>query len=231
MHYLLATLLVVGLTGCSSSGEKNVKLETQQDKVSYSIGLTVGNNLVRDSITIMPDAFLRGVMDARRDSAERLMTDMQVHETMIAFKKQMDSVAMERAHAQAVKNKEAGDTFLATNAHAPGVKTLPSGLQYRVITEGKGKTPTAASTVKTHYRGRLLDGTEFDSSYKRGEPAVFPVTGVISGWTEALQLMKEGSKWELFIPSNLAYGEQGAGGVIPPNATLVFEVELLEIQK
>jgi len=159
------------------------------------------------------------------------MTDMQVHETMIAFKKQMDSVAMERAHAQAVKNKEAGDTFLATNAHAPGVKTLPSGLQYRVITEGKGRTPTAASTVKTHYRGKLLDGTEFDSSYKRGEPAVFPVTGVNSGWTEALQLMKEGSKWELFIPAHLAYGEQGAGGVIPPNATLVFEVELLEIQK
>ncbi len=138
MDYLLAALLVVGLTGCSSSGEKNVKLETQQDKVSYSIGLTVGNNLVRDSITVTPDAFLRGVMDARRDSAERLMTDMQVHETMIAFKKQMDSVAMERAHAQAVKNKEAGDTFLATNAHAPGVKTLPSGLQYRVITDGKG---------------------------------------------------------------------------------------------
>lgn len=230
MRYFLTALLVVGLTGCSSTGEKNVKLETQQDKVSYSIGLTVGNNLKRDSITVNPDAFLRGVLDARRDSAERMMSDAQVHETMVAFKREMDSLAGERAHALGAKNKAEGEAFLAANAKAPGVKVLPSGLQYRVITEGKGQTPASSSIVKTQYRGKLLDGTEFDSSYKHGEPAVFPVTGVIPGWTEALLLMKEGSKWELFIPPTLAYGEQGAGGVIPPNATLVFEIELLQVQ-
>jgi FKBP-type peptidyl-prolyl cis-trans isomerase FklB len=231
MRYFVAAMLVAGLSGCQASGDKDVKLETQQEKVSYSIGLTVGNNLKRDSITVSPDAFLRGVLDAREDSAKRLMTDKEVHETMTAFQQEMQTKAAEREAAQATKNKTEGEAFLAANAKLPGIKVLPSGLQYRVITEGTGKTPQATSTVKTHYRGKLLDGTEFDSSYKRGEPAVFPVTGVINGWTEALQMMKVGSKWEVFIPSNLAYGEQGAGGVIPPNATLIFEVELLEIQK
>jgi FKBP-type peptidyl-prolyl cis-trans isomerase FklB len=130
---------------------------------------------------------------------------------------------------EADKNRTAGDAFLAENARKPGVVTLPSGLQYRVITEGKGKTPIASSTVRTHYRGRLLDGTEFDSSYKHGQPAQFAVNGVMPGWSQALQMMKEGSKWELFVPASLGYGEAGAGGVIPPNATLIFEVELIEV--
>ena len=128
------------------------------------------------------------------------------------------------------KNKREGETFLAENSKKEGVVTTPSGLQYRVITEGTGKQPSANSTVTVHYRGKLLDGTEFDSSYKRGEPATFPLSGVIAGWTEALQLMKVGSKYELFVPANLAYGERGSRGAIPPNATLIFEVELLAVK-
>jgi len=231
MQFILAAMLVVGISGCQSTGEKDVKLETKQDKVSYSIGLTVGNNLKRDSITISPEAFLRGVLDARVDSAQRVMTEKEVQETMTAFQQEMQTKAQEREQAQALKSRTEGEAFLASNAKAPGIQVMPSGLQCRVITEGTGPKPQASSTVKVHYRGRLVDGTEFDSSLKRGEPAVFPVNGVIPGWTEALQLMKVGSKWEVFIPSHLAYGEQGAGGVIPPNATLIFEVELLEIQK
>lgn len=230
MHSLWAAVLIVGLAGCQSMGEKNVKLETQQDKISYSIGMTVGKNLHKDSIAISPEAFLRGVLDAGLDSAARLMTDNEIQETMTAFQKDMQAKAGERARALAQKNKVEGEAFLAENAKKPGVVTLPSGLQYRVITEGTGKIPQAASTVKTHYKGTLLDGTEFDSSYKRGEPAIFPCHGVIPGWTEALLKMKVGSKWELFVPAELAYGEQGAGGVIPPNATLVFEIELLGIE-
>ena len=231
MQYLMAVLLLAGLTGCQSMQEKNVKLETRQDKISYSIGLSVGRNLSRDSIAINSDAFLQGVLDAKLDSAKHLMSDAEIQDTMRSFQQEMQTKAQERALAVAMKNITEGATFLAENAKKPGVVTLPSGLQYSVIVEGTGKKPQATSTVKTHYTGRLLDGTEFDSSIKHGQPAVFPCNGVIPGWTEALLLMKEGSKWELYIPSNLAYGEQGAGNVIPPNATLIFEIELLEDPK
>jgi FKBP-type peptidyl-prolyl cis-trans isomerase FklB len=230
MRYLLAVLVLAGITGCQSQQGANVKLETRQDKISYSIGMSVGKNLHRDSIAISPEAFLRGVMDAKLDSSKHLMTEAEIQDTMRAFSREMQVKQEERARAQAIKNITEGATFLAENAKKPGVVTLPSGLQYRVITEGTGKKPQLTSTVKTHYTGRLLDGTEFDSSRKHGQPAEFPCNGVIPGWTEALQLMKAGSKWELYIPSNLAYGEQGAGNVIPPNATLIFEIELLEVQ-
>ncbi len=230
MRALWAAVLAVGLIGCQTTGEKDVKLETQKDKVSYSIGLNIGKNMTRDSIAINPDIFLRGVLDAAADSAHRLMTDKEMQETMMAFQQEMQKKQMEQAHAAGEKNRLEGEAFLAENAKQPGVVTLPSGLQYRILVEGKGKKPNAAATVKTHYSGKLLNGTEFDSSIKRGEPAVFPCNGVIKGWTEALLLMPEGSKWELFIPSSLAYGEAGAGGVIPPNATLIFQVELIAIQ-
>lgn len=230
MHALCAAVLAVGLIGCQTSGEKNVKLETQKDKVSYSIGLTFGKNINRDSIAINPDIFLRGVLDATADSAHRLMTDKEMQETMTAFQAEMQKKQMEQAHAAGEKNRVEGEAFLAENAKKPGVVTLPSGLQYRVLVEGKGKKPTAEATVKTHYSGKLLNGTEFDSSIKRGEPAVFPVGGVNRGLTEALLLMPVGSKWELYIPASLAYGEAGARSVIPPNATLVFQVELISIQ-
>jgi FKBP-type peptidyl-prolyl cis-trans isomerase FklB len=230
MRYLLAVLILAGITGCQSQQEKTVKLETRQDKISYSIGMNIGKNLSRDSIAISPEAFLKGVMDARLDSSKHLMSEAEIQDTMRAFSREMQGKQEERARAQAIKNATEGAAFLAENGKKPGIVTLPSGLQYRVITEGKGKKPLAASTVKTNYVGRLIDGTEFDSSYKHGQAAEFPCSGVIPGWTEALLLMKEGSKWELFIPSNLAYGEQGAGGVIPPNATLIFQIELLEVK-
>jgi FKBP-type peptidyl-prolyl cis-trans isomerase FklB len=231
MQAHVAVVALVGLIGCTPAGEKDVKLENQKDKVSYAIGLSVGKNLTRDSISISPDAFLRGVMDAGVDSASRLMNDGEVQSTMMAFQ---DSLRKKQEAAARVAGEEQmakGAAFLAENGKKPGVVTLPSGLQYKVIAEGKGKTPTANSTVTTHYRGRLLDGKEFDSSYKRGQPAQFQCSGVIRGWTEALQLMKEGSKWELYVPPDLGYGQAGAGGVIPPNATLIFEVELVSVDK
>jgi FKBP-type peptidyl-prolyl cis-trans isomerase FklB len=230
MHALVAAVLAVGFIGCQPSGDKNVKLETQKDKISYAIGLNVGNSLKKDSISLNSDAFLRGLQDASADSSKRLMTDKEIQETMMAFQDSMRTKQAETAKAAGEKNKAEGEAFLAENAKKPGVVTLPSGLQYKVITEGKGKKPSATSTVTTNYRGKLLNGTEFDSSFKRGQPASFPCNGVIRGWTEALQLMSVGSTWELYVPASLAYGENGAGGVIPPNATLIFEVELLSIQ-
>jgi FKBP-type peptidyl-prolyl cis-trans isomerase FklB len=230
MNPTWAAVMLVGLMGCQTTDEKNVKLETQMDKVSYAIGLNIGNNMKRDSIQVNPEALLRGIMDASVDSTKHLMTDSAIAETMMAFQTEMQKKREEVAHKMSEKNRVEAEAFLAANAKKPGVVTLPSGLQYRVITQGKGKKPSATSTVTTHYAGRLLDGTEFDSSVKRGQPATFPVNGVIKGWSEALQLMPVGSKWELVVPSALAYGDQGAGGVIPPGAVLIFEVELLSIK-
>jgi FKBP-type peptidyl-prolyl cis-trans isomerase FklB len=230
MRAFWAVVLAAALAGCQSSGGKDVKLETQKDKVSYSIGLAIGKNLARDSVAVAPDPFIRGVLDAYADSSHRLMNDEEIQKVMAAFQDSLRTRQMETSRAAGEKQKREGEAFLAENARKPGVLTLPSGLQYKVITEGKGKRPSASSTVTTQYRGRLLDGTEFDSSYKHGQPAEFPVSGVIKGWTEALQMMTEGSKWELYVPSHLAYGESGAGGVIPPNATLIFEIELLSVK-
>jgi len=156
------------------------------------------------------------------------LTDQEIQETMIAFQKEM----MAKWEEIGKKNKADGEAFLAGNKKKEGVKTLPDGLEYKVINAGTGKKPKADDTVTVNYRGTLINGTEFDSSYKRGQPATFPVSGgMIKGWSEALQLMQEGAKWELFIPSNLAYGERGMGGIIGPNATLIFEVELVSIKE
>ena len=230
MNMLITTVLVVGLIGCQSGGEKKTKLETKQEKLSYGIGVNVGKNLNRDSIVIAPDAFLRGVLDAGADSAKRLMSDQEVKEAIMAFQQELSAKQMEAARMAGDVHAKEGAAFLAENAKKPGVITLPSGLQYKIIKDGTGKSPHATSTVTTHYAGRLLDGTEFDSSIKSNQPATFACNQVIRGWTEALQLMKEGSKWELFIPSALAYGERGAGNVIPPNATLIFELELISVK-
>jgi FKBP-type peptidyl-prolyl cis-trans isomerase FklB len=155
------------------------------------------------------------------------LNEQEVRETVAVFQKEMAA----RLEELGKKNKKEGETFLTENKKKEGVKTLPSGLQYKVIKAGTGKKPKLADTVTTHYRGTLIDGTEFDSSYKRGQPATFQVSGVIPGWTEALQLMEEGAKWQLFIPSNLAYGERGMAGTIGPNATLLFEIELISVQE
>ncbi len=209
------------------AGEKT-ELKTQKDKLSYAIGMDMGGSLKRNSIDIDIDALVKGIKDSLV-GGKMLMTEQEQRDTLIAFQKEFQAKQQEKMKALAEKNKKEGEAFLAENKKKPGVKTLPSGLQYKVITEGKGPSPKETDTVTVNYRGTLIDGTEFDSSYKRNEPATFPVKGVIKGWTEALQHMKEGAKWQLFIPADLAYGERGAGGTIGPNATLIFEVELLKI--
>ncbi len=232
MKKFAVAMVVLGLIGSQSPGQKSTKLASKQDSVSYSIGVNVGNSLKRDSIGISPEAFLRGVTDASADSGSRLLSETAVQEVLMKFQMEMREKQMVAAKAAGEKHMAEGEKFLAENAKKPGVVTTPSGLQYKVLVEGKGKKPTEKSTVVTHYSGKLLDGTEFDSSYKRGEPATFPVSGggLIRGWTEGLQLMREGSKYEFYIPANLAYGEAGAGSVIPPNATLIFQVELVAVK-
>jgi FKBP-type peptidyl-prolyl cis-trans isomerase FklB len=208
--------------------EKPVQLKDQKDKVSYSIGLDVGVTFKKQNLDINSDAFVAGLKDALSGKQPQ-MNEEQIKETMTAFQKEMTERESAKNKEAGAKNTAAGEKFLTENKAKEGVKTTASGLQYKVLKEGNGPSPKASDTVVTHYRGTLIDGTEFDSSYKRGEPATFPVSGVIKGWTEALQLMKVGSKYQLFIPPNLAYGERGAGQDIGPNATLIFEVELLEV--
>jgi len=209
------------------AGEKQ-ELKTKKDRVSYAIGMDMGNNLKKNEIEIDPDVLARAIKDSMSGS-KPLMTDQEARETLMALQKDLQAKQQEKNKVLGEKNKKEGDAYLAKNKKEKGIKTLPSGLQYKVITEGKGKSPKASDTVTVNYAGRLIDGTEFDSSYKRGQPATFPVGGVIKGWTEALQLMKEGSKWQLVIPADLAYGEQGRTG-IPPNSVLIFDVELLSIK-
>ena len=222
---LLVALGVVLLVTQVSAQEKSA-LKNQKEKMSYIIGMDIGNNLKKQSIDIDPNILAKGVKDALSGS-QPLLTEQEVHETTMAFQKEM----MAKQEEVGKKNKREGETFLAENKKKEGVKTLPSGLQYKVIKAGTGKKPKLTDTVTTHYRGTLINGTEFDSSYRRGQTVSFQVNGVIPGWTEALQLMEEGAKWQLFIPSNLAYGERGAGRDIGPNATLIFEIELLSIQE
>jgi len=208
--------------------EEAASLKTQKDKISYLIGRDAGSNLKKQSIDVDPDIFMRGFRDELSGNKSSLSDD-ETRETMAAFKEEMMKKHQEELKKVTEKNKKEGEAFLAENKKKEGVVTLPSGLQYKVIKEGDGQTPKETDTVTVNYRGTLLDGTEFDSSYKRNEPATFPVKGVIPGWQEALQLMKTGSKWQLFVPAGLAYAERGAGNVISPNSTLIFEVELLSI--
>ena len=206
------------------------ELKTQKDKVSYVIGLDMGNSLKKNMVDVDTEILVRGLKDAL-SGANPLMTEQEMKETIMALQKDLQAKQQEQAKALAEKNKKEGESFLAENKKKRGVITMPSGLQYKILANGKGQSPKATDTVTVNYKGTLVDGTEFDSSYKRGQPATFTVNGVIAGWTEALQLMKEGSKWQLFVPSNLAYGERGAGGAVGPNAVLIFEVELISIKK
>jgi len=202
--------------------EKSPQLKDQKDKVSYSIGLNIGFNLNRQNVQINPDVLAAGIKDAIAGKPQ-LTTD-QVKEVMTTFEKDMQ----QKQKAAGEKNASEGAKFLEENKKKEGVKTTASGLQYKAIKEGTGAQPKATDTVTVNYRGTLINGTEFDSSYKRGEPASFPLNGVIKGWTEGLQLMKVGSKYQFFVPPNLAYGERTVGPDIAPNSTLIFEVELLD---
>jgi FKBP-type peptidyl-prolyl cis-trans isomerase FklB len=209
-------------------------LKTQKDKASYAIGMNIGKglkeNLKKDSVDVNSDILARGMRDALAGN-KPLLTDEESQAALTSLQNDLRKRQKDVHDAEVAKNSAAGEAFLAANKTKTGVVTLPSGLQYKVISEGTGPKPTADDTVICNYKGTLIDGTEFDSSYKRGKPAPIPVGKVIKGWTEGLQLMPVGSKWELFIPPSLAYGEAGTnGGPIGPNATIVFEVELLSIQ-
>jgi FKBP-type peptidyl-prolyl cis-trans isomerase FklB len=204
-------------------------LKTQKDKASYAIGLNIGKSLHKDSVEVDPNILARGLKDAMAGS-KSLLTDDEIKATMMALQADVNKRQGEKMQQLGDANKKAGDAFLAANKTKEGVVTLPSGLQYKILTQGTGPKPTASDSVVCNYKGTLLDHTEFDSSIKRGQPATFGVGQVIKGWTEALQLMPVGSKWQLFIPSDLAYGARGPSPAIGPNATLIFEVELLSIQ-
>jgi FKBP-type peptidyl-prolyl cis-trans isomerase FklB len=213
-----------------------LNLKTLKERSSYAIGADIGHGLKEQGVDLDVTILARGLADSL-EGRKSLMCDKEIKETMIELQKLVETQhsearakLIERNKLLGEKNKVDGPAFLAENKKREGVKTLASGLQYKVLREGKGATPKLTDSVTTHYRGKLLDGTEFDSSYARGEPANFPVKGVIPGWTEALQLMKEGDKWQLYVPANLAYGERGAGLDIPPNATLIFDIELLKVE-
>jgi len=227
---LMVGVLCVLLVAVQGMAQDSAILKTQRDKVSYSMGLDIGRMLKMQGVDVELELVTRGLKDAYTGN-QPLLTDEEMQEVLTNFKKEFIAKQQELAKQQGEKNKKEGEIFLETNKKKEGVQTLPSGLQYKVLKAGAGKKPTATDTVTVHYRGTLIDGKEFDSSYRRGKPATFPVNGVIPGWTEALQLMEEGAKWELFIPSNLAYGERSAGGDIGPNATLIFEVELISIEQ
>ncbi|HKQ86382.1 MAG TPA: FKBP-type peptidyl-prolyl cis-trans isomerase [Candidatus Acidoferrales bacterium] len=204
-------------------------MTTDKQKDSYALGMNIGRDLSRQPIDIDVTPFLQGMRDALEKSKSQL-TDDQIKAALAQLQSQANATAEAENKLLGEANLKQGEEFLASNKTKPGIVVLPSGLQYKVITMGSGPKPTAADTVVCDYRGTLINGKEFDSSYKRGQPASFPVGGVIKGWTEALQLMPVGSKWQLFIPPDLAYGSRGAGSDIAPNSTLIFEVELHSIK-
>jgi FKBP-type peptidyl-prolyl cis-trans isomerase FklB len=226
---MLAVLGMIFLASQVNAGE-NLVLKSQKDKMSYIIGMDLGKNFQRQAIDIDADILAQGIKDGV-SGAKGLLSEQEIKETLAAFQAEMMAKQADLAKSRGEKNKKEGEAFLAENQKKEGVKTLPSGLQYKVIQPGTGNSPKLTDEVTAHYRGTLIDGTEFDSSFRRGKPETLPVNGVIPGWTEALQLMQVGAKWQLFVPSSLAYGERGAGQNIGPNATLIFEIELISIQE
>jgi FKBP-type peptidyl-prolyl cis-trans isomerase FklB len=231
---LLIALFVFASVTFAQNGEAkkdNVKkydLKNFQDSVSYAIGINITKNLKDPAMKINFDCLLSAMSDQVKGNAQ--LKDEVVQKVLMEFNRQMMAEKNKQMEAIKEQNKKEGLAFLEINKKKEGVVTLPDGLQYKVLTSGKGPSPKKEDTVKVNYRGTLIDGREFDSSYGRGEPTEFPVDKVIKGWTEALQKMKVGDKWELYIPAELAYGENGAGEMIKPNSVLIFEVELLEVK-
>lgn len=240
LKHLMALLVIAGLlTACGTEKAEEtteeLSLESTEERLSYMVGTNVARQFERDGVTLDIKALQQAIIDIQNGTESRL-SEEQIQETIaeiqtkIQERQQAELEERQKEQAElAEKNKAEGEAYLAENGAKEGVVTTESGLQYKELTSGEGETPKAGDTVTVHYKGTLIDGTEFDSSYGRGEPATFPVQGVIPGWVEALQLMQVGDKWELTIPSELAYGPGGTGSTIGPNATLVFEVELLEI--
>jgi FKBP-type peptidyl-prolyl cis-trans isomerase FklB len=221
-------------TGTATKSAAAVPLKTRKEKFSYALGMNIGTGysqgLKKQSVEVDWNLLAQGMKDAAAGSKTRL-TQEEAQAVLNEVQTEIKKEQQEKTQQAAAANKTEGEAFLAANKSKDGVVTLPSGLQYKILTAGTGPKPTASDSVKCNYRGTLINGTEFDSSYKRGQPATFAVGQVIKAWTEALQLMPAGSKWQLFVPSSLAYGERGAGAEIGPNATLIFEVELLSIEE
>jgi len=230
MKFLVAALSAIIFISCTAESQVNsVKPQNKKDTASYAIGVNIGQSVKQQGIDLNADMLAAGLRDALADKA--LLTEEQVRAALMALQQEAQEKAQVERSKKGGEAKTRGEQFLAENKKKEGVMTTPSGLQYKVIKAGTGAKPTKENTVKVHYKGTLIDGKVFDSSYDRGEPIEFPLGGVIAGWTEGLQLMPVGSKYMLYIPSNLAYGENGAGQSIGPNEALIFEVELLEIKK
>jgi len=228
---VLSIAITVMLSSCAKNAIQNAKMQSQSDSLSYAFGTVYYNALTADSLFLEPVMFAKAMVDGKNAKAG-MTDDIARSYIMVFINKREQDMAAKQAEANKVLYNDyiaQNEAFLAKNKEKTGVIVTPSGLQYEVIKMGTGPMPTAESTVKVHYAGTLIDGTEFDSSYKRNAPAEFPVTGVIPGWTEALQLMPVGSKFKIVLPESIAYGANGAGEVIKPFSTLIFEVELLEI--
>jgi FKBP-type peptidyl-prolyl cis-trans isomerase len=237
---VLLFALTIALSACEKpepqlkpekEGITKENLVSPSDKLSYGMGYEMGKSLSQAGIEINPEIYARGLKDGAAKNSAPLMAEAEIMETLRVFQQEIRAKQVAARQEQSVENKAKGEKFLEENRTKEGVVTLKSGLQYKIIKEGTGPSPKETDRVKCNYRGTTIDGQEFDSSYKRGNPATFNVNGVIKGWTEALQLMKVGSKWQLFVPSELAYGTRGAGREIGPSETLIFEVELMEIEK
>lgn len=226
---VIIAFIAIGLASCQTEKTKS-DLKTQKDSVSYAIGLDIGKNIKNNQLEVTPEILTQGILDSYNNKTH-LLTDADVQKVMMAFQQEMMAKQQSKMKEQCDSNKYVGKKFLDENKNNKGIVCLPDGLQYQVIKSGNGKSPKLTDKVKAHYIGTLINGAEFDNSVKRGEPAVFPLNGVIKGWQEALQLMKVGDKWKIFIPSDLGYGDSGAGQQIPPGSTLIFEVELLGIEK
>jgi FKBP-type peptidyl-prolyl cis-trans isomerase FklB len=235
MNFKLFTVMFLLLFafGCAVEEAKvapELKLDTPKNRISYTIGVNIGKDFKTQKMDVDADVLLLGLKDGMGDKELRL-TDEEMTSEIETFQKEMQAKMAAEMEALVAKNKVEGDAFLAENAKKEGVVVTESGLQYKILEPGEGDSPQLADVVTVNYRGSLIDGTQFDSSFDRGQPATFPVGGVIAGWTEALQLMKPGAKWQLVIPADLAYGERGAGQVIGPNATLLFDVDLISVEK
>lgn len=228
MRFVFAAFFSVGLLSSLCLAAERPALTDVKDKESYSLGYQFGQHLKTQRVDLDLDVYFSGMRDALSGANPR-MSDQEIRATVAEFQKRLSAARQKEIKETADKNLADGKAFLDENKKKEGVITLPSGLQYKVLAEGTGTTPKARDSVTVKYRGTLTDGREFDSSYKRGQPTTFQVDKVIRGWTEALQLMKEGAKWELFIPPQLAYGDRGTGS-IPPNSTLIFEVELIAVK-
>lgn len=226
-------IMLTYLAGCApekASSASELKLDTPKNRISYTIGVNIGQDFKSQNMDVDPDLLLMGLKDTLAGKEPQLTEEEMVQEIQ-NFQQEMQVKMAAEMEEKAAENKASGEAFLAENAKQEGVVVTESGLQYKIIEPGQGDTPGPADVATVHYRGTLIDGTQFDSSYDRGQPASFPVGGVIPGWSEALQLMKPGAKWQLYIPAELAYGERGAGQDIGPNSTLLFEVELISVEQ